>query len=235
MRYLLTLDPAWHFRAGEYDIIKSAIARFPTMISDQEKEAADLGEMIDAEETSGDGRLIKAVLSGDDEAFTELVRRHKRKIFSIVAKFARNEDELDDISQEIFVKMYQGLHKYRGEAPLEHWLSKLAVNACYDMLRKRQRDADKVPLETVEFSLSSPETQERRSSEAWDILRRAMTGLRPEDRLVITLLNLEEKSVREVSALTGWSEAKVKVRAFRARKELKKILEDSDEGRSERR
>lgn len=62
-----------------------------------------------------------------------------------------------------------------------------------------------------------------------------MTGLRPEDRLVITLLNLEEKSVREVSALTGWSEGKVKVRAFRSRKELKKILEDSDEGRSERR
>lgn len=127
------------------------------MISDQEKEAADSGEMIDAEETSADGRLIKAVLSGDDEAFSELVGRHKGKIFSIVAKFARNEDELDDISQEIFVKMYQGLHKYRRDAPLEHWLSKLAVNACYDMLRKRQRDADKVPLETVEFSLSSPE------------------------------------------------------------------------------
>lgn len=174
--------------------------------------------------------LIKAVLSGDDEAFAELIRRHKRKIFSIVAKFARDDDELDDVSQEIFVKMYQGLNKYRGDAPFEHWLSKLAVNACYDMLRKRQRDANKVPLETVEFSLSNPESEDRRGREAWYILRRAMTRLCPEDRMVITLLNLEEKSVREISDLTGWGESKVKVRAFRARKELKKILENSDEG-----
>jgi RNA polymerase sigma-70 factor (ECF subfamily) len=126
--------------------------------------------------------------------------------------------------------MYRGLNKYRGDAPFEHWLSKLAVNACYDLLRKRQREADKVPLETVEFSLSSPDNQDGQSRDAWDILRHAMTGLCPEDRLVITLLNLEEKSVREISDLTGWSESKVKVRAFRARKELKKILEKSDEG-----
>lgn len=230
MRYVLTLDRSWHFGEAEYDIIRSEIECFSPGTSDQNRKAAHLGEMIDADDTSVDERLIKAVLSGDDEAFAELIRRHKRKIFSIVAKFARDDDELDDISQEIFVKMYQGLNKYRGDAPFEHWLSKLAVNACYDMLRKRQRDANKVPLETVEFSLSSPDSQDRQSRDAWYILRRAMTRLCPEDTMVITLLNLEEKSVREISDLTGWSESKVKVRAFRARKELKKILESSDEG-----
>jgi len=230
MRYLLTLDPGCHLGEAEYDIIRSASEYFLSGVSDQNRKAAHWDEMTDADNTPTDERLIKAVLSGDDEAFTELIRRHKRKIFLIVAKFARDNDELDDVSQEIFVKMYQGLNKYRGDAPFEHWLSKLAVNACYDMLRKRQRDADKVPLESVEFSLSGPDSQDRRGRDAWDILRRALTRLCPEDRLVITLLNLEERSVREISDLTGWSESKVKVRAFRARKELKKILENSNEG-----
>ena len=229
MRYLLTLDAGCLFGETGCDIIKSAIECFMSRVPDQNKKAAPWAGMIDADDASTDECLIKAVLSGDDGAFTELIRRYKRKIFLIVAKFARDDDELDYVSQEIFVKMYQGLNKYRGDAPFEHWLSKLAVNACYDLLRKRQREADKVPLETVEFSLSSPD-QDGRSRDAWDILRHAMTGLCPEDRMVITLLNLEEKTVREISDLTGWSESKVKVRAFRARKELKKILEKSDEG-----
>jgi len=174
-----------------------------------------------------DEGLIKTALCGDDEAFAELVRRHKRKVFTIVARYARNDGELDDVCQEIFIKMYQNLKKYRGDAPFEHWLSKIAVNACYDMLRKRQREGEEVPFEAVAFSLSSGPAKEDASNEAWQILRGAMGRLCPEDRMVITLLNLEERSVREISGLTGWTEAKVKVRAFRARKELKRILEDN--------
>ena len=95
---------------------------------------------------------------------------------------------------------------------------------CYDTLRKHSRREKEVPLEDVEFALFDPSCEEIASNEAWEILRHALAKLRPEDRLVITLLNLEEKSIREVSALTGWSESNVKVRAFRARNELKKIL-----------
>jgi RNA polymerase sigma-70 factor (ECF subfamily) len=184
-------------------------------------------EMTAPEEMPTDERLVKAVLSADDEAFTELVRRHKRKVFTIVARFVRNTGELDDVCQEIFIKVYQNLRKYRGDAPLEHWVSKIAVNACYDALRRQRRREAEVPLEDVAFSLSDPTAASSPpGQESWEVLRRALAALRPEDQLVITLLNLEEKSVREISALTGWSEAKVKVRAFRARKELKRILED---------
>jgi RNA polymerase sigma-70 factor (ECF subfamily) len=179
-------------------------------------------------EESKDGDLIKATLAGDDEAFTELVRRHKRKVFRIVARFARNECELDDICQEVFIKVYQTLKKFRGEAPFEHWVSKITVNTCYDELRRHRHEGRSVPLDDVAFALSDPATQDVTGDEAWNILRPALTRLRPDDRLVITLLNLEEKTVREVSALTGWSEANVKVRAFRARKELKKILEENN-------
>jgi RNA polymerase sigma-70 factor (ECF subfamily) len=175
-----------------------------------------------------DERLIEATISGDDEAFTELVRRHKRKVFRIVARFVRNDLELDDICQEIFIKMYQNLNKYRGEAPFEHWLSKITINACYDQLRKQRRERDNIPLEDVVFSLRDPSNEEIPADKAWEILKHALVKLCPEDRLVITLLNLEEKSVREISSITGWSESKVKVRAFRARKELKRILEDNN-------
>jgi len=191
--------------------------------------ALQWSEMTAPEEMPTDERLVKAALSGDDEAFTELVRRHKRKVFTIVAKFVRNTGELDDVCQEIFVKVYQNLGKYRGDAPLEHWVSKIAVNACYDALRRQRRRGNEVPLEDVAFSLSEPAAAGSPPWHgSWEVLRRALAALRPEDRLVITLLNLEEKSVREISALTGWSEAKVKVRAFRARKELKRILEDNN-------
>jgi RNA polymerase sigma-70 factor (ECF subfamily) len=179
------------------------------------------------EQVPNDERLIKAVLAGDDEAFSELVRRYKPKVFRLAARFVRDNDELDDICQEAFIKAYQSLKKFRGDAPFEHWLTKIAVNVCYDMLRKQSRKRDNVPLDSVDFSIGEPQSPSSSSgSEAWDILKNAFVKLRPEDRLVITLLNLEEKSVRETASLTGWSEANVKVRAFRARKELKRILED---------
>lgn len=182
-------------------------------------------------EASADIGLVKKTLSGDDEAFAELVRRHKRRVFGIVAKFVRDNADLEDICQDIFIKVYQNLKYFRGDAPLEHWVSKIAVNACYDFLRKRRKVAE-VPLEDVAFSLRDPATGDAPGNETWNFLQHALFHLLPEERMVITLLNLEEKSVREVSALTGWSEAKVKVRAFRARKALKRILDDNNGKRS---
>ncbi|HTZ18726.1 MAG TPA: RNA polymerase sigma factor [Dissulfurispiraceae bacterium] len=179
-----------------------------------------------------DERLVKASLSGDDEAFGELVRRYKQKIFRLASRFARGSDELDDICQEAFIKAYQNLGKFRGDAPFEHWMTKIAVNVCYDMLRRQSRKRDNVPWDSVAFSVGDPPASDTPSGEeAWEILSQAMNRLRPKERLVITLLHLEEKSVRETATLTGWSEANVKVRAFRARKELRRILEDDREKR----
>ncbi len=175
-------------------------------------------------------RLIQASLAGDDEAFAELARWHKRKIFGIASRFARNNHELDDICQEICVKAYQNLSKFRGEAPFEHWISRIAVRACYDFLRKTRRDRENISLDSFEGSVNLFAAKDDvASEEARDILNFALARLSAEERLVITLLELEEKSVREVAGLTGWSESNVKVRAFRARAALKKILEAHDE------
>ena len=172
-----------------------------------------------------DERLIQSTLAGDDEAFAELVRRYKRKVFGIATRFARNDHELDDICQEIFVKAYQKLKSFRGEAPFEHWVSRIAVHACYDFLRATRRDRENVPLDGIEIGVPDNVGAARAS----EVLQWAMAKLSADERLVITLLELEERSVRETAALTGWSESNVKVRAFRARQALKKILEANHE------
>ena len=172
-----------------------------------------------------DERLIQSTLAGDDEAFAELVRRYKRKVFGIATRLARNDHELDDICQEIFVKAYQKLKSFRGEAPFEHWVSRIAVHACYDFLRATRRDRENVPLDGIEIGVPDNVGAARAS----EVLQWAMAKLSADERLVITLLELEERSVRETAALTGWSESNVKVRAFRARQALKKILEANHE------
>ena len=172
-----------------------------------------------------DERLIQSTLAGDDEAFAELVRRHKRKIFGIAARFARNDHDLDDLCQEVFVKAYQNLGRFRGDAPFEHWLSRIGVRTCYDHLRHTRHERTAVALDDVELSTEDNVAPAR----AREVLDFGLAQLSADERLVITLLELEEKSVREIAGLTGWSEANVKVRAFRARQRLKEILETSHE------
>src|SRR5512139_3808257 len=179
-----------------------------------------------------DGRLVAAVLEGDDGAFAALVGRHKRQVLRIAARFCRTPPELEELGQEIFLKAYADLGKYRGEAPFPHWLSRIAVRSCYDALRKRRREVDTLPLDDVAPYLPDDSIPGKEDAEAArDLLSRALSRLPPAERLVITLLSLEERTVREVAAMTGWSEVNVKVRAFRARRELKRILEETDGGK----
>jgi len=179
-----------------------------------------------------DERLIAAVLEGDDGAFAVLVGRHKRQVLRIAARFSRTPEELEELGQEIFLKAYTDLGQYRGEAPLAHWLSRIAVRSCYDVLRKRRREIGTQPLDDAAPYLADDPAEDRDPAEAArELLDRALSRLRPAERLVITLLELEERTVREVAAMTGWSEVNVKVRAFRARRALKRILEETDEGK----
>jgi RNA polymerase sigma-70 factor (ECF subfamily) len=169
--------------------------------------------------------LITDTLAGDDEAFAVLVRRHKGKVFGIAARFARNDHDLEDLAQEVFIRAYRKLGKFRGDAPFEHWLSRIAVRSCYDYLRRTRPDKQNVSLDSMNMTITDIAANKQVSAhEVREVLNLALGHLPAKDRLVISLLELEEKSVREVAALTGWSEANVKVRAFRARKALEKAL-----------
>ena len=132
-----------------------------------------------------------------------------------------------------FIKIFQNLEGYRGRVPLEHWISRVTINTCLNALRAEKRRpewrlADFDPetsstierLARVEADFASPDD----SRWARELLEQLLDRLSPNDRLLIILLHLEERSVQEVHELTGWSRAAIKVRAFRARARMKKML-----------
>ncbi len=178
-----------------------------------------------------DERLVAMARDGNDAAFEELIRRHKRRILGMAARFARDDLELEEIAQEAFVKAYENLVRFRGDAPFAHWLARIASNTCYDFLRKRKRRQAELPVELFEHALGAPEETARPDAEDLAALARAMEKLKPEERLVLTLMELEEKSVKETAYIMGISEGNVKVRAHRARKALKQLMEkEQDHG-----
>jgi RNA polymerase sigma-70 factor, ECF subfamily len=173
-----------------------------------------------------DESLVEAALAGDNEAFVRLVTKHKRRVIGLAARFTAIREDLDDICQDVFMKAYGHLRSYKRNAPFEHWLSRITVNTCYDYLRKKKFVKPCTEYELT-CDIADPSSDERRAAEeAYQTLCRGLAKLNAPERLVITLLELEEKSVREVASLTGWSISNVKVRAFRARRALRKIIED---------
>ena len=177
-----------------------------------------------------DDALVASALGGDETAFTELVRRHKRRVFGAASRFARDDHQLDDLCQEVFIRAFRNLSKFRGEAPFEHWLARITVSACYDFLRKERRTREQISLDAHPFDLRDSHCDASVSARgASELLAFAMRQLSADERLIITLAEIEDRSMREISELTGWSESNVKVRAFRARQNLKKILENSHE------
>jgi RNA polymerase sigma-70 factor (ECF subfamily) len=179
-----------------------------------------------SEEQPSDEQLIAAALAGDDHAYTQLAGRHKSRVFGLASRIARSPSDLDDICQDVFVQAFSKLGQFRGNSPFEHWLLRIATFKCYDYLRRRRRDRDRVSIDALLESGYEP-VAPRDSADDPELqrLHEALGRLPAKERVVITLLELENHSVQEVADLTGWSVSNVKVRAFRARLTLRKLLQ----------
>jgi len=178
-----------------------------------------------------EAELIAAVLKGDTGSFEPLVRKHLPRVFATARRHARRESEVEDIVQEVWLKAFQKLGSFRGEAPFEHWLMRLTVRTCYDFLRAHQRNRETAFSELsepeedwLERFAQQPDNAAENAAAARQLVERLLGQLSPPARLIITLLEIEERSVKEISRLTGWSVSLVKVRAFRARAEMRKCL-----------
>jgi RNA polymerase sigma-70 factor (ECF subfamily) len=180
-----------------------------------------------------DSELIAAVLKGDAASFEPLIQKYQPRVFATARRYARRESEVEDIVQEVFIKAFQKLSSFRGEAPFEHWLMRLTVRTCYDFLRGHQRNretsfVDMTEQETdwLERFDANPESNDLdHASAAKELVEKVLSQLPPEARLIITLLEIEDRTIKEIAELTGWSIPLVKVRAFRARAQMKKCLE----------
>src|SRR6476660_1421926 len=178
-----------------------------------------------------ESELIAAVLKGDAASFEPLVEKYSPRVFATARRYARRDSEVEDIVQEIWLKAFQKLGSFRGDAPFEHWLMRLAVRTCYDFLRSHQRNreaafSDLTEPETdwLDRFVAAPDSVDENTDAAKQLVARLLEQLSPSARLVITLLEIEDRSVKEIAELTGWSVPLVKVRAFRARAEMRKLL-----------
>ena len=178
-----------------------------------------------------EAELIAAVLKGNAASFEPLVQKYSPRVFATARRYARRESEIEDIAQEVWLKAFKKLKSFRGEAPFEHWLMRLTVRTCYDFLRRHQRnresafsDLTEPENDWLERFVTQPEAASENADAARLLVTRVLERLSPPARLIITLLEIEDRSVKEIAALTGWSVPLVKVRAFRARAEMRKIL-----------
>lgn len=178
-----------------------------------------------------EAELIAAVLKGDAASFEPLIEKYSPRVFATARRYARRESEVEDIVQEVWLKAFQKLGSFRGEAPFEHWLMRLAVRTCYDFLRSHQRnresafsDLTEPEDDWLERVVHQPGSAREDADAARQLVQRVLQHLSPPARLIITLLEIEDRSVKEISKLTGWSVPLVKVRAFRARAEMRKVL-----------
>ena len=178
-----------------------------------------------------DAEHIAAVLQGDNASFEPLIVKYSPRVFATARRYARRENEVEDIVQEVWLKSFQKLATYRGDAPFEHWLMRLTVRTCYDFLRAHQRNREMAFSELTEPEedwldrfVAKPEDASEDAAAAKQLVERVLEQLSPAARMIITLLEIEDRPVKEIAELTGWSVPLVKVRAFRARAEMKKCL-----------
>jgi RNA polymerase sigma-70 factor (ECF subfamily) len=178
-----------------------------------------------------EAELIAAVLAGDAASFEPLVVKFSPRVFATCRRYARRESEVEDIAQEVWLKAFDKLKSFRGEAPFEHWLMRMTVRTCYDFLRGHQRnressftDLSEPESDWLEKFVAAPADASENADAAKLLVARVLEKLSPPARLIITLLEIEDRSVKEIAEITGWSVPLVKVRAFRARGEMKKIL-----------
>ena len=184
---------------------------------------------MDYEESALPPDLIRAAQSGDESAFNTIIRACKGRLLGMASRYVQSAPELDELGQDIFVHIWKGLRSYRFDAPFPNWVSRVAVNTCLSHIKRRRRRW------SLFVSPDEPDALERvadrsieaegHARDAVERIRPALESLKPKDRLIITLLHIEERPVAEIAELTGWSESNVKVRALRARLKLKELLQ----------
>lgn len=177
--------------------------------------------------------LLDRARQGDEDANDRLVEILYPLVSGMVRNQIRLSADLEDVIQEVFLKMFLKLDQYRGPQPFEHWVSRLAVTTCYDWLRKKRArplqsysDLSETESEIVERSLSGDlGADSLPQREILDgLLDKLIAGLKPREQIVIRLLDLQELSIKEAREVTGWSPSKIKTTAMRARRKLAEQL-----------
>jgi RNA polymerase sigma-70 factor (ECF subfamily) len=202
----------------------------PTEITETETGARDATEA-----GPSDAQLVSEVRGGEEAAFEELFRRHRRRVALIASRFFRRREQIEEVVQESFAKAFFALGDFsnRQAESFGAWLARIAFNVCYDELRRLKRRPESSLSELDEDEAARLRERARSAGDARTVETQAVSRelaakllarLSPEDRLVLVMLDVEGLSTAEIAEVTGWSVSKVKVRAHRARAHLRRVL-----------
>jgi RNA polymerase sigma-70 factor, ECF subfamily len=184
-----------------------------------------------------DTDLVKLSTQGDEAAFAEIVRRYSPRVFSFSSRFFRRYDLIEEAAQEVFLKAFTQLKNFEGRGSLEGWLTRITVTTCINILRSTKQPqaelmvSDLTEDETawLENKMSNASSVNHRNEEdkliAADLVNRVLETLPPEDALILQMIDGEGASIKEAVAATGWSESKVKIKAFRARRRMRESVQ----------
>lgn len=179
--------------------------------------------------------LARQAQAGDESAFAEIVRRYSPRVFSVASRFFRQRSLVEEAAQDVFLKAYTQLGSFEGRGSIEGWLTRIATNTCLNILRSAKRRPEFTVSDLTDDEQSWLDRQsagdggEQPSAEnavvTTDLADRLLSVLSPEDQQALLMIDGEDASIKEVAEATGWSESKVKVRAFRARKKVRAAME----------
>ena len=180
---------------------------------------------------------LDRVRKRDQTAARELVEHLHPLVIRIVRSHLPRRVSEEDLAQDIFLKMFTRLEQYKGEVPFPHWVSRIAVTTCIDQLRAQKRrpelrwaDLTETQTDVLDNVLTNEnDVSPDDAVAAKELVHKLLDQLKPEDRLVIQYLDLDQKSIAEISQLTGWNPTLVKVRAFRARRKLQRFYRELTE------
>jgi RNA polymerase sigma-70 factor (ECF subfamily) len=174
--------------------------------------------------------LLDRVRAGDEDAARTVVERlydHVRKV--VLAHLPRRDDP-EDVMQEVFMKVFSRLGQFSGEVPLENWVTRIALLTCIDRLRRqrarpelRLADLSESEQELVRTVAAETEPPTQAADSARELILKLLEQLKPEEQAIIRWLDLEQKTIAEVSQMTGWNSGLTRIRAFRARQKLKNL------------
>lgn len=180
-----------------------------------------------------DAQLIELVLAGDETAFEQIFDRHKRTVARTAARYFQRPEQIEEIIQVAFAKAFVELSKFRGEHELSlpSWLGRIAANACLDTLRSQKRRPENLECELsddessglLDLASASDDSAEA-SLVNRDLSNKLLAHLPEDDRALLHMFYVEDMSVGEIGKFLGWSVSKVKIRAWRARNSLRKVL-----------
>lgn len=195
------------------------------------------GTLLSIEYDQGsDLQLAQLARAGDEAAFAEIVRRYSPRVFRFASRFFRQRSLVEEAAQEVFLKAFTQLGSYEGRGSMEGWLTRITTNTCLNILRSAKRQPELTVSDLTEDEVNWLDTRltqaadesfksTERSLAAADLTERVLDTLSPDDRLALTLVDAEDFSIKEAAEITGWSESKVKVQAFRARKRMREAVE----------